>query len=250
MATDFPDSPILNDTHTVGNRTWTWNGTAWDVAVTTSATLNQIKDTDNDTKIQAEESSDEDILRFDTAGSERMTIGATGDVTIFNNLDVSGNASATAFVGGLTGNVTGDISGNVTGGDITGTLKSPYEKWNVSATAATGTVDIDLITASAWYYTTDATANWTLNFRGDASTTLDSLLAVGEAVTASFLATIGTSAYYPTAFQVDGSAVTPEWQNAAAPTAGNASQIDVYTFTIVKTASATFTVLGSNTTFG
>lgn len=242
MATDFPDSPILNDTHTVGNRTWTWNGTAWDVAVTTSATLNQIKDADNDTKIQAEESSDEDILRFDTAGSERMTIGATGDVTIFNNLDVSGNASATAFVGGLTG--------NVTGGDITGTLKSPYEKWNVSATAATGTVDIDLITASAWYYTTDATADWTLNFRGDASTTLDSLLAVGEAVTASFLATIGTSAYYPTAFQVDGSAVTPEWQNAAAPTAGNASQIDVYTFTIVKTASATFTVLGSNTTFG
>lgn len=242
MATDFPDSPILNDTHTVGNRTWTWNGTAWDVAVTTSATLNQIKDADNDTKIQAEESSDEDILRFDTAGSERMTIGATGDVTIFNNLDVSGNASATAFVGGLTG--------NVSGGDITGTLKSPYEKWNISATAATGTVDIDLITASAWYYTADATADWTLNFRGDASTTLDSLLAVGEAVTASFLATIGASAYYPTAFQVDGSAVTPEWQNAAGPTAGNASQIDVYTFTIVKTASATFTVLGSNTTFG
>lgn len=250
MAIDFPNAPTVGDTYTVGNRTWTWSGTGWEVIVTVGATLNKIKDADNDTKIQAEESADEDILRFDTAGTERMTIGATGDVTIFNNLDVSGNASATAFVGGLTGNVTGDLTGNVTGGDITGTLKSPYEKWNVSATAATGTVDIDLITASAWYYTADATADWTLNFRGDASTTLDSLLAVGEAVTASFLATIGTSAYYPTAFQVDGSAVTPEWQNAAAPTAGNASQIDVYTFTIVKTASATFTVLGSNTTFG
>lgn len=245
MAINFPDSPSNGDTVTVNNKVWTWNGTTWDVVISSPlATL--LVDADSDTKVQVEESADEDIIRFDTAGSERMTIGATGDVTVFNNLDVSGNASATAFYGPVDGNVTG----NLTGGTITGTLKAPYENWNISATAATGTVNIDIITSSAWYYTADATADWTLNFRGDGSTTLDSLLVVGEAVTASFLATIGTTAYYPTAFQVDGSAVTPEWQNAAAPTAGNASQIDVYTFTIVKTGSATFTVLGSNTTFG
>lgn len=245
MAINFPDSPSNGDTVTVNNKVWTWNGTTWDVLIS-SPLATMLVDADSDTKIQVEESADEDILRFDTAGSERMTIGATGDVTVFNNLDVSGNASATAFFGPVDGNLTGDV----TGGTITGTLNAPYENWNISATAATGTVNIDILTSSAWYYTVDATADWTLNFRGDGSTTLDSLLAVGETVTASFLATIGASAYYPTAFQVDGSAVTPEWQNAAAPTAGNANQIDVYTFTIVKTASATFTVLGSNTTFG
>lgn len=252
MAIDFPNAPTVGDTYTVGNRTWTWSGTGWEVTVTVGATLNKIKDADNDTKIQAEESADEDILRFDTAGTERMTIGATGDVTIFNNLDVSGNASATAFVGGLTGNVTGDLTGNVTGGDITGTLKSPYEKWNVVAGAPSNGASqpIDLLTSTAWYYTSNNTGPFELDFRGDASTTLDSLMAVGEAVTTSVLVTNGVTAYYNTNTLVDGSSVTVEWQNAAGPTAGNASQIDVYTFTIVKTASATFTVLGSNTTFG
>jgi len=130
------------------------------------------------------------------------------------------------------------------------TLKSPLEDWEVAATAATGTVNIDVLTAGAHYYTSDASANWTYNFRGDGSNSLDSVLAVGEAVTVSSLVTQGGTAYYPTAFQVDGSAVTPEWQNAAAPTAGNTNQIDTYTFTIIKTGSAAFTVFGSATTFG
>lgn len=243
MAINFPDSPSNGDTVTVNNKVWTWNGTTWDVVISSPlATL--LVDADADTKIQVEESTDEDIIRFDTAGSERVTIAADGTVTIFESLTVGGGASVVA------GASASAFHGDLTGGTITGTLNAPYENWNISATAATGTVNIDILTSSAWYYTTAATGNWTLNFRGDGSTTLDSLLAVGETVTASFLATIGGSAYYPTAFQVDGSAVTPEWQNAAAPTAGNANQIDVYTFTIVKTASATFTVLGSNTTFG
>jgi len=62
--------------------------------------------------------------------------------------------------------------------------------------------------------------------------------------------TQGSSAYYLNAYQVDGSTVTPKWSGGSAPSAGNASGIDVYTFTIIKTASATFTVLASQTEFG
>jgi len=29
-AIDFPNSPSVNDLHTVGNRVWKWNGTSWD----------------------------------------------------------------------------------------------------------------------------------------------------------------------------------------------------------------------------
>jgi hypothetical protein len=43
--------------------------------------------------------------------------------------------------------------------------------------------------------------------------------------------------------------VTPEWQGGAAPTAGNVNSIDVYSYTIIKTGSATFTVLASQTQF-
>jgi len=130
-----------------------------------------------------------------------------------------------------------------------GVLVSPEERWSISATAATGTVDVDTVTSTAVYYTSNATANWTFNFRGDGSTSLDSVLTTGDSITVAFAVTNGGTAYYPTVFQVDGSAVTPKWQGGTAPAAGNASSVDVYVFTIIKTASATFTVLASQTKF-
>lgn len=122
-------------------------------------------------------------------------------------------------------------------------LITPEERTTVSATAATGTVNFDLVTQGVLYYTTNASANFTLNFRGNSGTTLNSLLAVGNAISAVFLNTNGSTAYYPTVFQIDGSAVTPKWSGGTAPSAGNASSIDAYSFTIVKTAASTFTVL-------
>jgi len=126
---------------------------------------------------------------------------------------------------------------------------SPLETITVSATAATGTVNVDIITSGAKYFTSNASANWTFNFRGDGSTTLDSLLTTGQSITVAFLVTNGSTAYRPTAFQVDGSSVTPKWNGGTAPAAGNINSIDSYTFTIIKTASATFTVLGAQSKF-
>jgi len=99
------------------------------------------------------------------------------------------------------------------------------------------------------YYTSNASANWTLNVRGSSGTSLNTLLSTGQSVTIAFLVTNGATAYYQTGFQVDGSSVTPKWQGGTAPSGGNASSVDVYTFTVIKTASATFTVLGSLTRF-
>ena len=129
-------------------------------------------------------------------------------------------------------------------------LKSPEELTSVSATAATGTINFDANTQSDVYYTTNASANWTLNVRGDSSTTLSSMLAVGDSITVTFKVTNGTTPYYQTAFQIDGSAVTPKWQGGLAPTGGNANSIDVYTYNIVKTAATpTYTVFASQTKF-
>ena len=129
------------------------------------------------------------------------------------------------------------------------TLKAPLELWTISATAATGTVNVDLLSSGAHYFTADATANWTYNFRGDGSSSLDSLMSNNESVTVVHAVTNGATAYYPTAFQVDGSAVTPKWSGGSAPTSGNASSVDAYLFTVVKTASATFTVLAQQVQF-
>lgn len=130
-------------------------------------------------------------------------------------------------------------------------LTTAREAITVSATAATGTINYDSLTQSVLFYTSNASANWTVNFRGDGSTALNSLLAVGEALTAAFLVTNGATAYFNNSVQVDGttSGVTTRWQGGTAPAAGNASSVDVYVYTIVKTANATFSVFASQTRF-
>jgi len=119
----------------------------------------------------------------------------------------------------------------------------------VSATAATGTINYDLTTQSVLYYTTNASGNFTINFRGSSGTSLNTIMATGESISATFLNTNGTTAYYNSVVQVDGSSVTPKWQGGSAPTVGNASSIDGYTYVIIKTGSAAFTVLASQTKF-
>lgn len=127
---------------------------------------------------------------------------------------------------------------------------SPEERTTVSATAATGTVNFDALTQGILYYTSNASANFTLNIRGNSTTTLNSILAVNDSITVVFMNTNGTTARYPTAYQIDGSAVTPKWQDGITPTGGNASSIDAYTLTIIKTASTpTYTVLATQTKF-
>ena len=130
-------------------------------------------------------------------------------------------------------------------------LQSPEEVIAVSATAATGTINVDLATSAIHYYTANSAADWTFNFRGDGSTTLNSMLNVGGTLSVAFMITNGSTAYKPasTSVQVDGVTVTPKWNGGTAPSAGNANSIDVYTFTIIKTASATYTVLATQSKF-
>jgi hypothetical protein len=124
-------------------------------------------------------------------------------------------------------------------------LVSPEERITVAAIAATGTVQFDADTQGVLYYTTNASADWTLNVRGTSGTTLNSKLAIGDSTTISFLVTNGTTAYKHSALTIDGVAQTVKFSGGTAPAAGNASSIDAYSFTIIKTASATYTVLGA-----
>jgi len=128
-------------------------------------------------------------------------------------------------------------------------IKSPREVTTVSATAATGTINFDTVTQGTLYYTTSASANWTLNVRGDGSTTLNSLMATGESITVVFLVTQGATAYYGSALTIDGTSVTPKWQGGTAPSSGSASSIDAYSYTIFKTGSAAYTVFASQVKF-
>lgn len=147
-----------------------------------------------------------------------------------------------------TGVNNGLSSSNIaTGTLVDSRVRGLNENVNVVASAATGTINLNVGTASIWYYTTNATANHTLNIRYSATVSLNTFMNIGDSLTVVWLNTNGTTAYYPSVIQIDATTVTPKVP--AAITAGNASSIDAYSFTIVKTASATFTVLETQTKF-
>lgn len=132
---------------------------------------------------------------------------------------------------------------------LAATLANAAETVTISATAATGTINYDVTTQSVLYYTTNASANWTMNFRASSGTSLNSAMSTGQSVTVVFMNTNGSTAYYNNAITVDGTSVTPKYQGGISWTYGTASGIDAYTYTIIKTGSAAFTVLASQIRF-
>lgn len=175
-----------------------------------------------------------------TTGTLPVASGGTGTTTSTGTGSVVLSASP-AFTGAVT------FGGSSS--QISSTFPNIKETTTVSATAATGTINYDVATQSVLYYTSNASANFTVNIRASSGTTLNAAMSTGEAITVAFLVTNGGTAYYNNAVQVDGSSVTPKWQGGSAPSSGNASSIDIYTYTVVKTASATFTVFASQTRF-
>lgn len=149
----------------------------------------------------------------------------------------------------ITGANVNTLSLGVVSGVIQTTLAAALEKVTISATAATGTINYDLSTQSILYYTSNASANWTVNIRGNSGTTLNSMMETGQSVTMTFLVTQGATAYYNSAVTIDGTSVTPKWLGGSAPSAGNASGIDAYTYTVIKTGSGAYTVLAALSRF-
>lgn len=167
-----------------------------------------------------------------------------GSATAFGTV----SATELGYVDGVTSAIQTQIDAKASSTAPTLTapvVVSPEERMTVSATAATGTINFDADTQGVLYYTSNASADWTLNVRGSSGTTINSKLATGDSTTVAFLVTNGSTAYKHSALTIDGSAQTVKWSGGTAPSAGSASAIDAYSFTIIKTASATYTVLGA-----
>ena len=193
----------------------------------------------------------EDLTFFTTQiGNAVLTSGAQtiagvktfSSSPVFSAITNTGTVTLPTSTDTLVGRATTDTLTNKS-------LATTKETMTIAASAATGTINFDASTQGILYYTSNATANWTLNVRGNSSTTLNTLMSTNDSLTVVFMATQGSTAYYQTSFTIDGTSVTPKWQGATSPSAGNASSIDMYTFTIVKTGSAAYTVFGSQTRF-
>lgn len=141
------------------------------------------------------------------------------------------------------------VNGNTV---INGSLKvfDIIEKAAISATilGASNPTDVDLANSNVYYYTSNASANWILNFRGNSTTTLNSLLSVGESITVAVITTQGSTAYSNSSILIDSIAVIPKYYGGITPS-GNINSLDVYTYVILKTGPATYTVLVSQSQY-
>jgi hypothetical protein len=201
-----------------------------------------------------------------TAAEINILDGVTATAAEINILDgVTATTAEINYVDGVTSNVQTQLDATAklavaqsftakqtfAGSSSVASMKTSNiaEVDTIAATAATGTINYDVTTQSVLFYTTDASGNWTLNLRGSSGTSLDTLMTTGESLSVTFLVTQGATAYYNSAVTIDGSSVTPKWQGGTAPTIGNASSVDCYTYVIQKTGAATYVVLASQTQF-
>lgn len=180
------------------------------------------------------------LLVYDATNS-RFGIGTTNPTA---TLTVNGSSS----VGDLY------VSGITTLGVTTSTsyinFTEVHEKTQITAGTANGTSNLDVVNGTVFLFTTNSTSTWTHNIRGDGSTTLNSLLEIGQAITVTVISKQNNTSYYTANITIDGSAQTEYWYNATPSSGQSTTGYDVYTWNIIKTADATFTVLANQSLFG
>jgi hypothetical protein len=187
-----------------------------------------------------------------TAASVVAALSAGSGIIIAANGQISSSAS-----GGFSSNVDNVFNAKQTfQGNATATalkLINAAEQVYLSGISlgSTGntTVNIDFANSSVYYFNTNASGNWNINFRLSPTTGLNTALGNSESISMVIMATQGLTPYYANSILIDGVTVTPKWQDALSPTGGNPSSVDIYNYTILKTDNATYTVLGSQTRF-
>jgi hypothetical protein len=248
-------------TNGAGGLSWGLNGTVTDVTFpsTTGITFSNKQVTNGVVSYSVTN----DGVRSVIAGTGISVSSANGNPTITNTgvtSVVAGNGITTTYATGIStvkANVVNIVSGNntnvtsnVTSGVYTvnaDTFVFAKEKVNIINTAPPTTVIIDVINNPIVYYTSESVANVAVNFRGNSTSTLDSILSVGHSITSTFIMINGATSFKPTNYMIDGIAVTPKWASGIVPGFYANTEVSL-TFTIIKlSATPTYRVLASVT---
>jgi hypothetical protein len=220
------------------------------------------------TNVQSTVGTDGNVLAF--YGNVENDLIVNGHTTMVGDAYVNGNivltdgspggpnsiypATSSLYNLGTANNTFANVyAGNIIANVSSATNSVHYyriEQTNIVASAATATQNISVLNGARWFFTANANANSTLNFVGSSSMTFANALAVGQSMRVEVAMTQGATPYYPTAHQIDSVAQTVKWLNGTAPTTGNANSVNLYNYTITKTASPnTYTVLASQSRY-
>tara|TARA_B100000614_G_scaffold257799_1_gene278707 strand:- start:144 stop:746 length:603 start_codon:yes stop_codon:yes gene_type:complete len=178
------------------------------------------------------------------------------ELSVDDNLNLAGNSVVGVVSIFASGNIS--VGGTLTYEDVTNvdsigiiTARSGVdfssmlrEGVNITADTLSNNLNVDLSNGMIHLFTTQETTTSTPNIRVDGSTSLNSKMNIGEAITVVIIVT-SAAAGYSAQLTIDGSAVTESWLGGSAPSTGGGSGYDVYNHHIIKTADATFVVLSN-----
>lgn len=227
-AIDFPNSPTLNQIFSASGRTWKWNGTTWGTVASTT-----IAPTAHASSHAA-------------AGADAVTVAQSQVTNLATDLAAKASTTDLAAKASLTGAET-LTNKTLTSPLLNGAAAEVWAFYGAYPGAATAYLSTN---NSIQWYGANSTASGALNLTWSSTTALNTYLIAGQSITATVILTNGATPFYPSSITVDGSAPsTLRWSGGTAPTGGNANSWDVYTFTIVKTGSAAFSVFASVSKF-
>ena len=191
-------------------------------------------------------------------GSANFTFNSsTNNVNLTGNFVVNGNITSNYYNGNgynlvnvNASNILGIVSNanfSATAGNINA---ATYAIENISLISSpAGTYNFDVLSNVIKYTTANANSNITLNFRGNSTTTLNSILGNGQSLTTTYVLTTGNTAYNVSNIQIDGANYTIKYAAGASPLVV-ANSKNSYTFTIIKTSTTpSYDVLGSFTRY-
>ena len=193
-----------------------------------------------------------------TLASATTFAGSGANLTNLPGANVSGTVPLASTAGTVTTaaqpNITStgtltSLTVNALNVDGTTTIQQAIEKVTNDLTGSTGVIDYNLLDQAILYKSVNATANFNLNIKGNASTTLNSVMSNDQSMTLTFLNQNGATPYYLQSFLIDGVSQTVNYAGGVNPSAGTPNSIDSYTFNIMKTASSTYTILGTTGTY-
>jgi len=183
-----------------------------------------------------------------TSGGNGIALTNAASAVVFcDGTDFYSATTLNLVDGNLT--VTGNTSSNTLAVTSFFTAPEINERATVTGTGIGSTLNFDTLTQTVYYSTGSATANCTVNIRGNSGTTLNSLISNGQSTCVSVFVTNGATPFYISALTIDGVSNTPKYQGGITITAGNANSVDIYTFNVIKTANATYAVFASQTQF-
>ena len=200
-----------------------------------------------------------------SASSTAATASVTGQ-TALANVSVS---AASTFTGAVDVNSTSDFGGTLTvsagdvkvgsavtlaasGANVTGILTATRlsllngtltERVKITAGKLSANLNVNLSDGMVHYFTVAESTTAIPNIYSNVG--INTQMATGDTIAVTLVTTANASGF-STGIEIDGVAHSPNWVGGSAPDSGGSSGVDIHAFTIIKTGSAAYTVIGNH----